>query len=893
MFNCAQLFYVSKASLNNSAEADVTAINLFFKKKPLATNNRSGILNPGTTIYIVPTVGTKSVPDITNINVRPFVRVEWADVKVSDDASLPTTYRFSRPLAIQTNANYALVIKFDGDEEFELHKSTSGELAFGSDLKISTISTDPNISNYFSYISPPTSLTSNTSSNNSMINSGTATGIEQTANATYLEQFWSSSSMTVLTMEIFVARYSVSGDFDLGTYANTIYNGGSVANVINGNIVINIPQHRYEYVAFDDPTSKANTIGKNELCFQWGPLYPNNKNPAAISINQGSNTILAVSNTLNWSSLFNLNDSTPEYIVVGGWQQDSNTEGYVIRRVTNVISNSVLQVSQDFPFTNTSTTFMRAPVAVYDQMFTARIDGLKTRVAVLKDSTANSSARFVNNSILSIAVTNGGTGYSNNDYVTFTGYENVAGKVLGGYSAIANLTTNATGGITSVYMANAGAGFVNASAIVTSISNSSAQPSTGSGATFSPTIGSVIRSEQYGANNGVGGYFSNCQLINLEVGDLLPQLGVNNPVGTAFGTKQRLPYYVVSDAATSLGKTYYCDADDAWDSYNIKSGVTRRSYLNSKSRVLPSWSMELVTPYANGTISGGLGGSTNGSSMGLYSNASVLTFLTSSNNDFTATKVVGYDSKVTFTHYILNNDYSYENTNYGNAWAKGIEVKFSLANNSYAEDLLVYATAYRPPGANIVAFARLYNTNDSDAFDDKEWTMLQLRSGANTYSSPVDLGDTYQMTWGLQPAPNSAFTLAGSVSTTLSSATVAGSGTTFQANLAVGDMVKIYSPLFPTNYMIATINSITSNTSLTLNKPVSNNGIVGTMTLDKIAYPHQVYNNGLNSNVAQYYNLSGVEFNTFNVIQLKFVLLSGNTVIVPMIDDIQALAVSA
>jgi hypothetical protein len=894
-FNGAQLFFAPKSSLNNSAEADVTAINLFYKSKPLAQNNRSGIYKPGTTVYIVPTVGTPAVPDITAIDRAPFVRVEWDDVATSDDATTATTYRFGHPLPMPTENQYAVIVKFDGDEAFELHRAVSGELMYPTGTALTNLSSDPNIGKYFTYISPQGTIA--TDGSNGLINSGTASG-QLTANIAYLQQFWSASSSTVLKMEVFVARYAVSGDYSLGSYSNTIWNSNSIVTSANGSVFVNIPQHRYEYISFDSSVSDFKEIAQGELCFQAGPLYPNNKNPALISVTAGSNTVTAISNTINWSTLFNLNGTTPEYIVVQSANQyGANADGFVVRQVTNVVSNTVITVGQSIPFTNTVANFLRTPVAVKDQTFSARLFGKGSVVAVLEDSTANSTVRFVNDSILAVSVTTGGTGYSNTDYITFTGFENVAGKVIGGYAAVANVSTNTTGGISAVYMANLGCGFTNTSAISVAISNSSAQPSLGSGATFSYTIGSIIKSENLGSNTGLGGQLQNCHTINLEVADLVPNVPVNNPSGTAYQMTQRLPYYVTDDSATSSGKAYYCDVDGAWDSYDLKNGNLRRSYTNSKSRVMPSWSQELVIPYANGSSSAGLGGSTNGTSVGLFSNASVVTVKISSNNDFTATKVAGFDSSVLFTHYVLNNDYTGENTNYGAAWAKGLEVKFPLANNAFAEDLLVYATAYRPPGANVVAFARLYNTNDSDAFDDKDWTMLQLRSGANTFSSAVVLTDTFDMTWGLPPFPISAFTFVGSANTTLSSATITGSGTSWStnatANIVANDVVKIYSPLFPNNYMIAVVNSVANDTSFTINKPVSNNGIVGTMVVDKISYPHQVFNNILNSNVAQYYNSGMVEFQTFNVIQLKFVLLSGNTVIVPMLDDIRATAVTA
>jgi len=86
--------------------------------------------------------------------------------------------------------------------------------------------------------------------------------------------------------------------------------------------------------------------------------------------------------------------------------------------------------------------------------------------------------------IVSLTQTNsGGLGYNNTDVIT------VASPQAGG-NATASIATNSTGGILSVTLTNAGAGFlaVNASANV-SIANSTGGTSGGSGATFAAVAG--------------------------------------------------------------------------------------------------------------------------------------------------------------------------------------------------------------------------------------------------------------------------------------------------------------------------------------------------------------------------------------------------------------------
>ncbi len=890
-FKGAQVFYVSKQTVNNSAEVGVSAINLYFKQKPTKTNNRSGILAPGVNLFVVEAVGT-GFPDLGQIETALIARVEWEDIQVSSDATLATTFRFPRPISVKTNKQYSFVVKFDGEEDFVLHSSELGQLLFGTDNQNSTISSDPNVGQYYNYISPqnPQSVSNE---NDQFINTGTATGENNYANTEYLSQFWKPTSTSVLKFDVFVARYSYNGDFDLGSHSNNVINSNSYITIINGKATVDVPQFRYEYFTYDRATSLIKDIGSGQV-YQEGPLWPNDKAPATISGSSNSLFITAISNTINWSTLLNPNVNDEYIIVISNNHYGANAHGVAIRRVMEIVSNTSIRIDRPLPFSNTAANFRRSPVAYWNQSFKSRVFGRDSIVGILRDSNANSSMRFVSDSLNGISILNGGSGYSNSDVITFSGYESVTNKIIGNYPAIANISVNANGTIDGIYFSNTGAGFVNTANITMAITNSSSLPSTGANASFGYSTGSFFRTE---ANTTSGSHFANCDLINLEVADIIPALDINNPTGTAYRSTHRLPYYAIADNSVADGYVYYCDGTGAWDEYEIKNNEMRRSFTNTKSRVLPSWSNELTIPYANGSSSGGLGGNTSGPTVRLTSNASVIRMVATSNNDFVAAKIEGFDNRIKFLHYIINNDYTDEHTNYGAAWAKGIEVKFNLANNSFAEDLIVDSTVYRPPNSNVVAFARLYNSNDPYAFDDRDWTMLRLVSGGNTFSSSVDLNDTIEMTWTLPPFPNTAITMAGVANTTLGSVTITGTGTSWQsnatANLIAGDMIKIYSPLFPDNYQIALVNAVASDSSMTINTPVSNNNIVGPMTIDKIGYPHQTFKNDLNSGIARYYNLDGTEFDTFNVIQLKFVLVSSNTIMVPMLDDIRATAVSA
>jgi hypothetical protein len=150
-----------------------------------------------------------------------------------------------------------------------------------------------------------------------------------------------------------------------------------------------------------------------------------------------------------------------------------------------------------------------------------------------------------------------------------------------------------------------------------------------------------------------------------------------------------------------------------------------------------------------------------------------------------------------------------------------VSQKVTFAENRNAEDIIVYCDVYRPAGTNIYAYARLLNGTDPEAFDDKDWTQLELKSNNDSIvSSLTDETDLIEYTFGLPNSPATVNTVAGDASLTLSQANVVGIGTTWSTDLQVNDVVKIYSSLFPENYMVSVVRSIANNTQITLDDTV-------------------------------------------------------------------------
>jgi hypothetical protein len=65
------------------------------------------------------------------------------------------------------------------------------------------------------------------------------------------------------------------------------------------------------------------------------------------------------------------------------------------------------------------------------------------------------------------------------------------------------------------------------------------------------------------------------------------------------------------------------------------------------------------------------------------------------------------------------------------------------------------------------------------------------------------------------------------------------------------------------------------------------------MYIDKIANPYVGFLNPQNNNIVRYYNKNVVQYDSYDSVQVKFVLLSTSDTIVPRIHNIRVVGVSA
>ena len=854
-YDYSQSFKVDSAVVKGATEVDIHSVELFFKCKPKkgtpSESNRSNTLEPGVFVGICPT-NIDGTPILSQI--IDHARLEYNEIPISGDGSSPAIFKFENILYMQTDKEYAIVVMPDSSEDYVPWTNKKGDFIVGTATP-SPGATDKLVGNLFKTQERVPARPDPYEPGSP----GQSVGTVGPANPQWVP----------LTNEDLKFRINVC---NYGTGSGT---GGG------GNTIQYTLTSTHEYILYDRKLSKKESKPrKGEYIFQNTSFHT-----GTVSIQKGNLTIVGTG--VDFETLYPQTANNDSYIVIitestaNAYANNQNSNFTInVRKIASVEANNTILVDRIPTFSNTTAKFL-LPTAVAQMQINDRTrsfgrditpswyfaDRNKQDFMILYNSNANSSIRFVNNTIEQITVTNAGSGYNNSDYIV------IASSTTGSVNAVANLTTNSTGSITSTYITNTGCGMI--AQPVASVYAANGATSNGTSAAFSFKEGPTLRSEIEKF------YLKDVEVINWDVHATAPIIELTSSSGTTHNIYVQYGYY-----------------RDSSNTYNILQGTSankslmknleKNNFNYKDTPVLISRSNEAKLAnnsnyiLANGTVVT----STAGTLVEVGSNTT---------NDFIP-KCIKNSGIITY-NYIINNDYTDENTPFGNAMCKHVSSRVPISEGKLAEDILVYVRAFRPVGTDVKVFARLYNSKDIEAFDDKDWTLLECIEGANKYSSSTDTNDVYEYTFNLSAYPNTLFTSAGTITSNLNNATITGIGTDFLnevGGFASGDLVKIYPSLFPENYQVAVVNTVTNSTSLILDDIVSNSSIVGTgLNIDKLAYKNQAFNNSLNGNVSRYYNTAMQGFDGYDTYAIKLVLLAEDPKVYPQIEDIRTIAVSA
>ena len=869
-FNGAQVFYVDPSTVDNTETCDISSVDLYFKFKPDFLLNSTGI-KPSVSLFIAETMyGIPRVTRSSGIFTGEFATVPLEEILTSSDATIPTTFRFTTPVSIDTDKEYCFIFEYAMLGEFELWRSVQGEILTGTS-SISPGPSDKFIGRYFGF--------------NNVFTADDTTNLDQ-----FLKN-WRPQTDATLKFSVNLARYAHSGvpiqaNGTIDTDDIFRSNPSAVVTSNSSGINFNINYGSYEYISFDENTSNKSAFVGGQMVFQNTVYHPGGwagSNSYIEMTTVASNTIVTANSqypngsVFQWSSLFTTSNPENSMVLTDG-------VNYNVRNVGTIRSNTVIELTEPVTFSNTATKLMITPTGRVSSFNKSSPFGIDSAFMMIGNSSANSTVRFVNNSITSIVISAGGSGYANGDALYIKGYEDVANKVSGGYVAAANLVTNSTGGITAVHFSNLGCGFVNTATIVatvansTEIGNTTSNSSAGTSATFTYTTGSNIKTE-YGNSN-----FVSCEVRNLDIGEFIPFHEVRVPSGVPYTMKLETNYIKKSDTTTLAGEAFYVNDGVSNNQLDIVLYDRNLTESSLETPAIPSKSNEFNLLYEDTSVNDKIGSAAGRNSSVLRVINDVVT------NDFTTFR--SNQPSIQFSKYIINNDATDEHTDSGNAYAKGMTKTFDFKRT--AEDVRLYITAYKPANTDIKVYTRLHKNEDPEAFDDKNWTELELKDGVGLYSSQADPLDYVELEYGPYQVPQTRTALTGAITIATGDATVVGANTLFQTDLAVGDLVYMYQPLFVENHLIASVESIASNTSFEMDTTTANSSLLAEgMKIEKVTYPMQGFNNIQNDGIVRYYNSSFSKFDGYESIAVKIVFLSDSPHRIPRVDDLQGLGISA
>jgi hypothetical protein len=197
----------------------------------------------------------------------------------------------------------------------------------------------------------------------------------------------------------------------------------------------------------------------------------------------------------------------------------------------------------------------------------------------------------------------------------------------------------------------------------------------------------------------------------------------------------------------------------------------------------------------------------------------------------------------------------------------------TLNDGFEASDLVAYLRINRPPGTSVKVYAKLLNENDTDAFDDKFYTPMEL-VGTETFTLNQNEYKEEKFIVPSATKTGGSELLSGTVATSNTSTTVTGTSTRFIEDLKIGDTIAV--GLARTERVVSTI---ANNTSLTVESVYS--------TISSGENVFRVLNN-----TVAYTTPDGRTFQGYKYFAIKIVFLSGNPSYAPKVKDLRGIALA-
>ena len=234
------------------------------------------------------------------------------------------------------------------------------------------------------------------------------------------------------------------------------------------------------------------------------------------------------------------------------------------------------------------------------------------------------------------------------------------------------------------------------------------------------------------------------------------------------------------------------------------------------------------------------------------------------------------------------NSVQYENTKNGLIQNKYISRTITLANGLDSEDLIVYLSAYQPPGTYINVYGKFLSASDPEPFDNKDWTLLQQNAASyGLYSSPNDLSDIKEYQYSVAPFLPSV-PKPGYIAFTAGANTITGTNTSFYSDASVGSIITVFPDSTYLTSQTVRVTAVNSNTSINVDQNMIYNATGGTYQVSPV--PKVAFLNQNNSGLIRYYGSTGIAYDNFITFAIKIALVANNNYSVPRILNLRAVA---
>ena len=535
MYNLAQNFVVDPTYFYAESYITIPQVDLFCKSAPTINNNASGIYAPGISVVIVST--NNHVPNINDAQyLSQYIGVvTYSNIIPTNDATGVTSIVFPAPFQCQVGQEYSILVKYDGDDNFQFWEDDFGAHIVGPIPILAngaignTVSTLVSTGPSCQFVGPlfkGSALQnvipqSNSAGANLVSTPNTQSNATSTVNPDATN--WIPDANACLKFNVYYNRYNFQGvPVVVNTAVNTSLNSVTNSAIIKSSpgtsvnppyVTFDIPCLKIEYISYNPYTSNVFGVTIGDRIWQEQNFWRGGDGNAAgagayfpCSFQQNTQTITAVAPT-DFTKLF-FGGPDDEYIILHSLNHDGAGQDRLNCRKIITFNASVITCDLPLTFSNSACFFYKSPVCFVSQScpdpFSIGIGPNGNNVSnslllMCRDSNANSIHHFNDYCVHNNTILTGGLGYSNTDWCEVTGFENISCVVTGHFSAKANVQTNTTGGITSLYFSNGGCGFTNTANITTTLYQGGGRtPSLGSAFTCSYEINAIFRSELRG-----------------------------------------------------------------------------------------------------------------------------------------------------------------------------------------------------------------------------------------------------------------------------------------------------------------------------------------------------------------------------------------------------------